>query len=343
VAAFDLPLDELERYAPRLPEPEDFDEFWAITLEEAREHPLDIRLEPVDSGLVAVQTWDVSFNGFGGHRIRGWLHIPRLPSTTATGQLPAVVQYQGYGGGRGLAHESVLWAAAGYAHFVMDTRGQGSGWSTGDTPDPTGSGPAHPGFMTRGILHPRDYYYRRVFVDGIRAVAAVRGNDAIDSARIVVTGVSQGGGIALAVAGLLNDVAAVMADVPGPCDWQRAIEVTDRTPYAEVTDYLRVHRDHRDEALRTLSYFDCAILSRRARAPALFSVALMDHVCPPSTVYAAFNAYAGPKAIHVYPYNDHEGGEGFQQAEQLSWLRDLFATQLSGSTATARAPGPPDA
>jgi hypothetical protein len=65
-----------------------------------------------------------------------------------------------------------------------------------------------------------------------------------------------------------------------------------------------------------------ARLSRRATAPA---VALMDQVCPPSTVYAAYNGYAGPKEIRVYPYNDHEGGEGFQQAEQLSWLKALLS------------------
>ena len=182
--------------------------------------------------------------------------------------------------------------------------------------------------MTRGILDPHDYYYRRVFVDAIRAVATVRQHDAIDSAQVVVTGVSQGGGIALAVAGLLPDVVAVMPDVPGLCDWVRAIELTDRTPYTEITSYLRVHRDHLHDALRTLSYFDCAILSRRAIAPALFSVALMDQTVPPSTVYAAYNAYAGPKEISVYPYNDHEGGEGFQQAEQLRWLKALFANQL---------------
>ena len=65
--------------------------------------------------------------------------------------LPCVVEYIGYGGGRGLAHERTLWAVAGYAHFVMDTRGQGSGWSVGETPDPDAGLPAEAGFMTRGI------------------------------------------------------------------------------------------------------------------------------------------------------------------------------------------------
>jgi cephalosporin-C deacetylase-like acetyl esterase len=47
----------------------------------------------------------------------------------------------------------------------------------------------------------------------------------------------------------------------------------------------------------------------------------MDLVCPPSTVYAAFNWYGGPKEIREYPFNDHEGGEGFHDVAKLRWLK----------------------
>jgi cephalosporin-C deacetylase len=315
---FDLPLDELRAYAPELAEPADLDAFWADTLADARGHDLNVRLERVDTGLTALETWDVTYAGFGGHPIRGWLHLP----VTRSEPLPAVVQFQGYGGGRGLAHESILWAAAGYAHFVMDTRGQGSGWSPGDTPDPVGAAPAHPGYVTRGILDPHDYYYRRVFTDGVRAVEAVRAHEAVDAGRVAVKGGSQGGAITIAVAALLPDVAAALPDVPFLCDFPRAIEITAKDPYPEIARYLKVHRGQEEQALATLSYFDCAILARRATAPSLFSVALMDETCPPSTVFAAYNAYGGPREIRVYPYNDHEGGGSFHDVAQLRWLRE---------------------
>jgi cephalosporin-C deacetylase len=327
VAAFDLPLEQLQTYAPPIHEPADFHEFWDNTLNAARDIGLDAVLTPTDTGLEAVRTWDVTFAGFAGHPIRAWLHLPanRLDG----GRLPAVVQFQGYGGGRGLPHENVLWAAAGYAHLVCDTRGQGSGWSTGDTPDPVGSEPAHPGFMTRGILDPRSYYYRRVFVDAWRAIEVIREHDDVDGASVAILGASQGGGIALAVAGLMASTAAVMVDVPFLCDFPRALEITDAGPYAEIVRYLKVHRDKRKRVLETLSYFDCVNLVRTAGAPALFSVALMDEACPPSTVYAAYNAYGGPKEISVYPYNDHEGGGAFHQAKQLSWLRDQLSPRAA--------------
>jgi cephalosporin-C deacetylase len=235
-----------------------------------------------------------------------------------------VVQYQGYGGGRGLAHESTLWADAGYAHLVVDTRGQGSAWSIGESDDPVGSSPAQPGFMTRGVLHERDYYYRRVYIDAVRAVDLVRQDERVDKERIAVAGASQGGGIALSVSALVAEVAAVMVDVPFLCDFPRAIAVTDRDPYAEITRYLRVHHGKQERVLLTLSYFDCVLLVTAFIAPALFSVALMDETCPPSTVYAAYHAYRGPKELIVYPYNDHEGGGAWQQARQIRWLRKLW-------------------
>ena len=188
-------------------------------------------------------------------------------------------------------------------------------------PDPLGA-PAHPGFMTRGILDPATYYYRRVFADAVRAVETVRSHPAVDPGRVAVTGTSQGGGLSIAVAGLVEGLVGVMPDVPFLCDFPRAIILSDDDPYEEVVRYLKAHRDHVDRATRTLAYFDGAILGSRATAPALFSVGLMDHVCPPSTVYAAFNRYGGPKDIREYAFNDHEGGESFQRDAQLRWLAE---------------------
>jgi len=315
----DLPLSELRSYAPDLAEPADLDRFWATTLAAARAPALSPTFAPVDSGLTEVATLDVTYAGFGGSPVRGWLHLP----AHRRGPLPAVVEYVGYGGGRGLAHERVLWALAGYAHFVMDTRGQGSSWSIGDTRDPEAPGdPAHPGFMTQGILEPETYYYRRVYADAVRAIEAVRSHPAVDGARVAVTGGSQGGGLSIVAASLVHDLIGTMPDVPFLSDFPRSVAIAVRDPYAEISRYLKVHRDHVERVMTTLAYFDIAILGSRATAPSLFSVGLMDETCPPSTVFAAYNRYGGPKEIREYPFNDHEGGEGFHEAAKLGWLKE---------------------
>lgn len=323
MSQFDLPLAQLQAYRPDLPVPEDLDEFWKTTLAEARGYDLAPRFELVDTGFTLVHTYDVRFSGYGGHQIRAWL---RLPALRDGGPLPTVVQFHGYNGGRGLPNDPHLWwPLAGYAQLSVDTRGQGSGWQVGDTPDPEpGANPEHAGFMTRGVLDPHTYFYRRVFTDAVRAVEVACGHPDLDPTRVAVTGASQGGGISLAVASLVPDLHAVLPDVPFLSAFPRALTFADSDPYGELVRYLRVQRHRQEEVLRTLAYFDVAVLSRRAQAPALFSVALMDRTCPPSTVYAAYNNYGGPKEIAVYPYNDHEGGQVHHDAAKLAWLRRVM-------------------
>ena len=85
-----------------------------------------------------------------------------------------------------------------------------------------------------------------------------------------------------------------------------------------------MHRDSVEAAFATLSYHDGAELRVAGRPPrALFSAGLRDEVCPPSTVFAAFNHYAGPHDIRVWPFNGHEGGEVDQQFERYAFLAGL--------------------
>ena len=322
MAFFDLSLKELQAYCPDRDEPVDFDSFWQFTLQAARAFPLNVTFEKVDYGLVAQETFDVTFNGFGGQPVKGWLLLPSQRS----GKLPCVVEYIGYGGGRSFPTDWLLWASAGYAHFVMDTRGQGSSWSPGDTPDLyADGGNAHfPGSMTKGILDPKHYFYRRVFTDAVRAIEAARSHPEVDASQIAVAGGSQGGGISIAAAGLVPDVVAAMPDVPFLCHYRRATEIVDSYPYKEIAEFCHVHRDKLETVFNTLSYFDGVNFSARAKAKALFSVGLMDQVCPPSTVYAAYNHWAGEKEIKVYPYNGHEGGDRYQTLEKVKFLKSTW-------------------
>ncbi len=88
--------------------------------------------------------------------------------------------------------------------------------------------------------------------------------------------------------------------------------------------YCQSHRDQVETVFTTLSYFDGLNFAARAKSPALFSVGLMDKTCPPSTVFAAYNHYAGAKQIKVWPYNYHEGGETFQTLEKIKFLTTLW-------------------
>jgi cephalosporin-C deacetylase len=321
---FDLPLDELIDYLPSREEPPDFEEFWINTLQASDTHELSFNTKPVEIGFQHIDCFDLTFSGYAGQPIKAWFLTPK--KTAAEETFACVVEFVSYGGGRGFPFEWLLWSNFGYAHLVMDTRGQGSEWRHGDTPDLhlEVANPQFPGVMTDGILDPQTYYYRRLFVDAIRAVRVARQLPHVDSNQLAVTGRSQGGGVALAIAGLDDQVSICMPDVPFLCHFRRAVEITDCRPYAEISGFLRVHRDKVDQVFHTLSYFDGVNFAARAHAEALFSVALMDMTCPPSTIFAAYNHYAGAKDMRVWPYNEHEGGQSHQDLEKIQFLRDRW-------------------
>ena len=310
---YDLPLEQLREYRTGTAEPAGLDEWWSARLGEARASAERPRVTRYEAGVYGpLEVHDVEFSGARGDRIRGWYLRPP-GSISGSGPVPVVVKFIGYGGGRGTPTEHTTLPAAGYAVLVMDTRGQGGRWSTGATGDPAGSapGPENSTVMTRGITRAEEYYFTRLFVDAVRAVETATELDGADPDRIAVSGGSQGGALALAASALSTlDPAAPRvqvchADVPFLCDIQRAITLAPEPPYTEVPEFLAQNVDLIPAALDTLRYVDCALLARRITAECLLSTGLMDGICPPSTVFAAYNEIRAAKDIAVHPFSGH--------------------------------------
>src|SRR5215831_3823457 len=314
---YDMPLERLREYRTQTAEPGGLDEWWAKRLADSRKlaRPAALRRhEPDLYGTVEVH--DATFSGSGGDRIRAWYLKP-----AGAVRPPVVVKFIGYGGGRGAPGEHMLLPALGYAVFVMDSRGQGGRWTYGATGDGA-VGPENSQVMSRGITTPEDYYYTRMFTDAALAVDAAL--ELSEGAPVAVSGASQGGGLALAAAALHRDnVGVCHADVPFLCDIQRAITLAPHAPYTEIPEFLAENIALIDTALNTLRYIDCALLARRITANCLLSVGLMDLICPPSTVFAAFNEIATDKDIAVYPYSGHSVPRAHAE-RQLRHLRQNF-------------------
>ena len=290
---FDLSVEELAEYRIATQEPQGLDAWWTERLAAARAVAQPPKLTPHEPGLYApVEVQDVEFSGADGDRIRAWYIRPGASA-------PTVVKFIGYGGGRDLPASHLTLPALGYTLFVMDTRGQGGRWSAGATE------PANSTVMTRGITRAEDYYYTKLFTDAVRAVETAA--ELAGGSAVAVSGASQGGALALAAAALAPDLVGLChADVPFLCDIQRAITLAPSAPYTEVPEFLAQNTALIPAALDTLRYVDCALLARRITARSLLSTALMDTICPPSTVFAAYHEIAAEKDIAVHPYTGHE-------------------------------------
>lgn len=311
----DMPLEELREYRPVVAEPADFEEFWDGAM--ANLGDLDPVFEPATTVIKSVDVYDVTFTGHGGVRVKGWLFVPKEMEDTA----PVVVEFIGYSGGRARPQDWLRYSAAGFPHLVMDSRAQGGGWGGSDTYDSGEAGaPSVAGFMTKGAASPQEHFFTRIFVDAARAMEVPGAFPQLAGRRVVATGSSQGGGLALAAAHLSGLADGVMPDVPFLANFERAVAMTDNQPYSEITKYCSIYPERADELFETLSYIDVVNHAKRIQQPALFSVGLTDMTTPPSTVFSAYNYYDGPKDIEVYRFNGHEGGGSLHFERKVAFL-----------------------
>ena len=296
-----------EEIRPALSIPPDFDAFWAALLAEARapsSEPTEF-VEDESVSTAQVKVWKVSFAGAGGKRLSGWLCAPTRP-----GPHPGLLQLPGYG--RPKAEPQVVFAGRGYVVLAVEVVEEGS----------------DPAYIARGLESPKEYLYRGIAVNSLRALDLLLSREEVDRQRVAVTGPGQGGGLALIVAALRPEVAAVAADVPMLCDFPRSIR-EGMWPYTEIARYLQSHPEEEARVWRTLSYFDVLNFAPRLQSPALLSVGLRDTLCRPETVFAAYNYLPGRKEIKIYPAGGHEEGSSAHLIYKRQWLDSILKPAAS--------------
>ncbi len=302
-ATFDMPADALPDYVGVSPKPADFDTYWDGGLAEMHGLGVAARLEPASFRAPFARCSHLRFVGVGGAEIHAKLLQPRHLARPA----PAVVFFHPYARGSADWVEYLPYVARGFTVAAMDVRGQG-----GLSRDP-GSVVGHTlrGHIVRGLDdRPEKLFYRSVFLDTAQLARIVMNLDGVDADRVGVSGMSQGGGLALTCAALEPGVRMVAAIAPFLSDYLRVWQIDlARDGYAQLQEYFRrfdpLHARER-EVFERLGYIDVQYLCPRIRGEVLLAVGLMDTICPPSTQYAAYNRITAPKSTLVYPDFGHE-------------------------------------
>ena len=151
------------------------------------------------------------------------------------------------------------------------------------------------------------YYFRGMYLRLLRAIEFMTQQPEWDGKRILVIGESQGGGQAVAAAGLDSRVTAVVLNVPAMQDFGGA-RVGRRGGWPHP---IESHKDLSADMLdATLPYFDGALLIRHSKAEIYCEIGLIDTTCPPSAVWSSLNGAPGPKTVNCVPFRTHAWPSG---------------------------------
>lgn len=274
---------------PSLPPPADFDAFWAEQKRRLAAVPIQARLVPLTNSPAALACFDLQADGVGAP-VSGYL---ARPAGAATRSLPAILTVHGAGVRSASLGAAVNWARRGM--LALDINAHGI---------PNGEPPEYYAALYEGRL--KNYYrqgrdsretnyFLGMMLRVVRAIDVLAAQPEWDGRILVVQGSSQGGYQTLAAAGLDARVTFFAAAVPAGCDhtgctagringWPKFIATGETAPSNVV------------EAVR---YFDAVNFASRSRVAGLVTVGYIDTTCPPTSVYAAYNALPDGKRIHV--------------------------------------------
>ena len=308
---FDFPFEQLKSYRGINPRPADLDAFWDKSLAEMRELDAHVELVPAEFQVPFAECFHLYFTGVGGARI----HAKFLRPKNASSPHPALVMFHGYSGDSGDWADKLSYVGQGFSVAALDCRGQGGlSEDNGNVHGNTLHGHIIRGLEDALAGHPEKLLFRDIFLDTAQLAKIVIEMPDIDSRRVGATGGSQGGALTVACASLEPRIARAAPVFPFLSDYQRVWEMDQaKDAYAELKDYFRrFDPNHKNEAaiFEKLGYVDIQHLAPRIHGQILWSMGLMDTICPPSSQFAAYNKITATKSLNIYPDFGHEGLPG---------------------------------
>ncbi len=309
-AAFDG--DDIKAYAEM---PSDFSTFWTEARNEQLKLPLDKKmvLLPGRSDSI-LNVYEVSIqNNRGGSRVYGILSVPKKP-----GKYPAVLKVPGAGvrayyGDTALAKKGIVTFEIGI-HGVTVTQPNSFYYDLA-------FGPLYQYYFFN--LDNRDnYYYKRVYLGCLRAVDLLTSLPEVDTSRIAVYGGSQGGALSIVTAALDKRVKYVASFYPALSDLTGYLHGR-AGGWPHIFNDKNIPQVGLEEKVKVSAYYDVANFARLINIPGIYCWGYNDEVCPPTSIYAAYNNIHAQKEKVI----TKEAGHGLS-AEQSKKVNDWLLKKL---------------
>ncbi|NLT70589.1 MAG: acetylxylan esterase [Verrucomicrobiaceae bacterium] len=292
----------VDKIAPSLAAPEDFDAFWSAQKKSLAEVPLTFTATPhplADAGDADLEAVDLTVAcEKDGPPVSGYFVKPK---NAAAKSLPAVLWVHGAGVRSASLPAALAGARDGFLSLDINAHGLANG-KPGDYYKALADGELKT-YRHDGNRDREKIYFRGMFVRLVRALDFLASRPEWDGKTLAVIGHSQGGLQALVAGGLDERVTFIGSGVPAGCDhtgmkadrisgWPKIVPRLDDGSYDPV-------------AIEASRYIDAVNFAARCQAEAIVSVGFIDRTCPPTSVYAAYNVLPGKKSILNYPAMGH--------------------------------------
>ncbi|MDZ4404949.1 acetylxylan esterase [Prosthecobacter sp.] len=250
-------------------------------------------LTPVQAAVKGVEAFDVQIDCLG-KPVSGYFGKPQKAKAKS---LPAILHVHG-AGVRSATLGSTSWAANEGGMLALDINAHGI---------PNGKPKAFYDALTAGELkgYPQignqdreQCYFKGMFLRLVRAIDFLTAQPEWDGKTLIVYGSSQGGFQAFAAAGLDARVSFICAGVPAGCD-HTGSQANRVSGWPKIVPNDAEGKPNA-AALQASRYFDNVNFAARAKCQgAAVTVGFIDTTCPPTSVYAAYNALTMSKALHT--------------------------------------------
>ncbi len=273
----------MSEFAPYLPS--DFDDFWAETVGEVKDFPIDFeRSGTNDYNWPGFRIETFSFTVLGNRRLNSWIAIPdsfefRVPSS-------AFLWIPPYGRESLLPNE--YGTRDGFVSLSFNFFGEPAFHQEKYVKER--------GYFSQGAEDPHTWIFRQMFQDAYIAFRVLQSLPEVDANKCASMGMSQGAGISIWLAAHCEQVKAVCADMAFLCAINHTITKTvHRYPLKELTDFMHRIPDGERKVLNTVSYFDTVNQATRCKVPTHMTIGLKDPAARPDNVRSAYHALAGNK------------------------------------------------
>lgn len=276
---------------PTIPLPDDFSNFWRKKIDEMGDIPLEAEITLMPEACTdRSNVYHVSFKNISGH-IYGVLSMPKVD-----GKYPAILSVPGagvrpyYGS---FIDQDVVSLQIGIHGIPVD-------FYDSDLYTNLRYGPLD-GYWRSNLDDPEQYYFKRVYLGCVRAIDFIHTLPAFDGDNLGIIGGSQGGALSIITTGLDDRIDYLVSFYPALCDLTGYL-------HGRAGGWPHLFRDdftNKADKVRTVQYYDVVNFARQVKASGYYSFGYNDNVCPPTSIYSAYNVIDADKELDLYKDGAH--------------------------------------